>query len=397
MADRRPTVLVVDDYATYLRFAKDLLEPDFCIDTALTYEEALAKLRSPDIQYDVAILDIRLDDRNELDERGLELLKDIQTLGGYTQGIIWTGYETFQTMRTALRSLTAFDYLLKNPQESTLDVNLYVSVQKAAERAWQVKAFPSVPQRRKILLVEMQSLWLERIEESLRDSGYEIVAIPDYEKALDWLEKEYFRLVIVGIGAYGDLESEEAFYFLADLRERSPESDIVLLSPFDAAVSKIAQAIRQYGVLSVFPKSDPFDTDRFSEFITDTLAPSTQKYLIARLLGAQPDQSVKTGSRYQLEIQGVSALPKDAVYTSFPMSPAQSPVDLLARFHPYDMEVHSPLEHALQMIFDKDTSTVYFEFTILRPGRKELIVDFYVRPQLRWLRRISLVIQAESS
>lgn len=399
MTNGKPKVLVVDDYANLLRFAKDILEPDFLVDTALGFADALTKLHEQSPPYDVAILDIRLDDRNELDERGLELLKEIRELGGYTQGVIWTGYETYRTMRKALTSLGAFDYLLKRSPEGTdsLDVRLLAAVQRAAERAYRLKDFPSVPQPRKILIVEMQPQWLERVAESLADKGYEIMTASDCDSAIELLKREYFRLVVVGLGAFEGLKIDEAFNLMAEIRESSWESDIVLLSPFDAAVAQITHTIAQYGVLDVFPKKAPFDHDAFSRFISHTLAPVTQKFLTARLVGVQTDHFFTVGQRYGLQIQCLSRLPQSTIiYTSFPMSPAQSPLGLLARFQPYDMEVHSAPEQDLQVIFDQDTQPKNFEFTVLRPGPKELIVDFYVQPQLRWLRRISLPIEAKS-
>lgn len=399
MASGTPKVLVVDDYYRLQVFAKDILEPEFFVDTVGGYGEALTKLHDQTPPYDVAILDIRLNDKDELDEKGLELLEEIRKLGGYTQGIIWTGYETYRTMRKALKSLDAFDYLLKKSPDGldTLDLTLPAAVKRAAERAYRLKDYPSLPQPRKILVVEKQPEWLSKITEALSGKGYEIMTASDCDRASKMLESEYVRLVVVGVGTPEGLTMDDAVDFIADIRERSKESDIVLLSPFSPGVAQVTHTITQYGVLDVFPKQDPFDEEGFGELIVHSISPFTQKYLTAQLVATSVDQPLIVGKKYTLQVQCLSKLPGSSVqYASFAMSPAQSPLDLLVRFNPFDMEVHSASEQNIQVNFEQDVQSATYEFTILRSGKKELAVDFYAQPQLRWLRRISLPIEARS-
>jgi DNA-binding NtrC family response regulator len=393
---RKPTVLVVDDYENQLRFARDILEPDFDVDTASTYQEALEKLRNTRKgPYDVAVLDIRLNDSDETDERGLELLGEIENLGGYTQGIMWTGYQTFDTMRNALKNLSAFDYLLKKPKRDTgsLDVRLSKTVQEAAERARKLKGH-LVPYSKKILLVEPQSDWSKRILSSL-SVDYDVTLAENYADALKLLKCHSFRLVVVGFNAQEDWESQDAFDFLADAKDRSHNLDIILMSPFDVKINRFAQAINRHGVLDVFPKSEPFDGSRFGELIVHALSASTEKYIVAMLKGLERNQAFMTERRYELEIRATSTKPegKDIVYTSFPMSPAQEPLDLLVRLNSYDMDVYTASERNLEVEFEGDTDALSFEFSFVRSGEKNLTVDFYVLPQLRWLCDILIPIR----
>ena len=116
MAEKKAAVLIVDDQPNWLSLFSDLLEDEYDVTSASGHKEALAALdREP--PFHVAVVDIRLDDRDRDNEDGLRLIEEINRKGEPTKTIIVTGYPTFRTSRRAFRDLGALDYIEKYPED----------------------------------------------------------------------------------------------------------------------------------------------------------------------------------------------------------------------------------------------------------------------------------------
>lgn len=101
-----PKVLIIDDDQTILKvLAKVLLKKGYNVDTAVTAQEALEKIKAQ--SYDAALIDVRLQDVS-----GLDLLNDIQRLAPNMVKIMLTGYPSEEDRTTAL-ARGADDYLAK--------------------------------------------------------------------------------------------------------------------------------------------------------------------------------------------------------------------------------------------------------------------------------------------
>jgi two-component system response regulator GlrR len=102
----RLSVLIVDDDKAVLKvFGKILQKKGHKVDTAETGSEALKKIEAE--QYDMALIDVRLQDMN-----GLDLLNRIQTCAPNMTKIVLTGYPSDEDRATALER-GADEYLAK--------------------------------------------------------------------------------------------------------------------------------------------------------------------------------------------------------------------------------------------------------------------------------------------
>lgn len=110
-------ILVVDDLADWRQTLSGLLRDEgFSVITAANQEEALSALAAQ--RFDVAVLDVRLDETDEKNRDGLYLMHTIRKQSPYTSIIILTGYADKDMVREALQPdekghSPAFDFLEK--------------------------------------------------------------------------------------------------------------------------------------------------------------------------------------------------------------------------------------------------------------------------------------------
>lgn len=132
--ESKAMVLIVEDQPNWREIFSDLLADKYEIISVGSYNEALRALER-DPPFDVAVVDIRLDDKDQANEEGLCLIEQINNRGDPTNTIVVTGYPTIRTARKALRNLNAFDYIEKYPEDGTsFDVVGFLQiVSKAAE------------------------------------------------------------------------------------------------------------------------------------------------------------------------------------------------------------------------------------------------------------------------
>ena len=123
-ADKRPTVLVVDDKKNMLRLMTKVLGADARVLTANRGTRALQLLREHNV--DVVLCDLRMPDM-----QGTEVLKQCRTLSPRTEFILMTAYASVDTAVEALRR-GAYDYLTKPFEPETARAVVMRAVGRAA-------------------------------------------------------------------------------------------------------------------------------------------------------------------------------------------------------------------------------------------------------------------------
>jgi DNA-binding NtrC family response regulator len=104
--DKRPRILVVDDDETIRNTVKTILEDEgYAVDLVATGSDAI--LKTEQVAYNLALLDIRLPDME-----GIELLKLMKDTVPKTRKIIVTGYPSLQNAIAAINK-QADAYLVK--------------------------------------------------------------------------------------------------------------------------------------------------------------------------------------------------------------------------------------------------------------------------------------------
>jgi len=141
MADSQPSLLLVDDDATYReRLAKAIAARGYEVRTAAEAEAAivLAEAESPEF----AVLDLRMPG-----ESGLELLRRLRAIDPTTKVLMLTGYGSIATAMEAVR-LGALNYLTKpadvddilaafNPEAPVLESSTDLETPSLARVEWE--------------------------------------------------------------------------------------------------------------------------------------------------------------------------------------------------------------------------------------------------------------------
>ena len=101
MADKQPSVLVVDDLPDWRTTLRGLLEEEgYNVQVAGTLAEAQALLAAS--PFDLAVLDACLDNSDETNTDGITLAGEIKSHWPAAKVIIITGYETSETIQRVM-------------------------------------------------------------------------------------------------------------------------------------------------------------------------------------------------------------------------------------------------------------------------------------------------------
>ena len=126
MTNKRRKILVVDDLPDWRTTLSGLLvDEGYDVQVADSSNAAVALLEAD--HFDLALLDMRLDESDEDNTEGLDLAAEIKQHWPTTQVVIITGYGTTDTMRQAMepdaqgRRLVA-NYIPKTETEKLIQV-----------------------------------------------------------------------------------------------------------------------------------------------------------------------------------------------------------------------------------------------------------------------------------
>ena len=126
MADTRHKILVVDDLSDWRVTLGGLLEDEgYAVQVAGSSDAALKLLASD--HFDLALLDVRLDETDEGNTEGLDLASKIRQRWPTVKVVIITGYGTSDTMERAMAKdaqgrRLASDYIPKTDTEKLVEV-----------------------------------------------------------------------------------------------------------------------------------------------------------------------------------------------------------------------------------------------------------------------------------
>ena len=114
----RGKILIVEDYTDWRELLTGLLQREgYQVEAAATLQAARSYIdQTKDL--DLAILDIRLVETDEMNEDGMQLLAEIRERRGFTRVIMVTGHGTMESQRRAFREFHAFDFFRKEQFDS---------------------------------------------------------------------------------------------------------------------------------------------------------------------------------------------------------------------------------------------------------------------------------------
>ncbi len=119
MAERTYSILIVDDIADWRETIKGLLEDEgYIVEVAGSTMEAVEKLKK--MSFDLAMVDIRLDETDEWNIEGLDTLAQIiKNDYPHIKTIVLTGYATQRTLEQAMKPDASGERLVDYFMEKT--------------------------------------------------------------------------------------------------------------------------------------------------------------------------------------------------------------------------------------------------------------------------------------
>jgi len=126
MVNRQHRILVVDDLPDWRETLGGLLvDAGYHVLVADSYTSALGLLEAK--QFDLAVLDMRLDETDEANTSGLDLAAEIAHRWPAVMAVIITGYGTQDTMRQAMEPdvhghVLAADYIPKTQIDELVQI-----------------------------------------------------------------------------------------------------------------------------------------------------------------------------------------------------------------------------------------------------------------------------------
>jgi len=92
-------ILIIDDQVFYLKSLEVALKKKFTVGTAANYAEAMEKLKG---EFDAALIDIRLDEKDEANIDGLKILEWIRMNKPHISVFVMSAYREFSYAEQAL-------------------------------------------------------------------------------------------------------------------------------------------------------------------------------------------------------------------------------------------------------------------------------------------------------
>jgi two-component system nitrogen regulation response regulator NtrX len=114
----RGKILIVEDYADWRDLLSGLLQREGHDIEAVDSLPAAQAWLAENPNLDLAILDIRLVESDQVNEDGMRALAEIRESQPFAQVIMVTGHGTMESQRRAFREFQAFDFFRKEQFDS---------------------------------------------------------------------------------------------------------------------------------------------------------------------------------------------------------------------------------------------------------------------------------------
>jgi len=392
------SVLVIDDQENWRDLLCEILQEQFDVKRAYSYDTALNAIQEQSPPFHVVVTDLRLVDEKSGNEDGLKLAEYLNHRGDETKVIIITGYATIDSAKRAFSRLAAFDYLEKRPSEGQglnieeLRETVYQAAQQAESR--RISGFRDLNQN--ILVLEPDPVWRNRLKESLGDNGYHVYAAETDEDLLESILDTAGNYALILINE--SLSSEK---LLDSLHRSQDDARIVILTRKD--IDHILGVMQDYPVITAFNlHNDKFDAHAFREFIHRVLSEVATKYVTTQIqfedqLLQDLQQSpygceLEVGKTYSvsLSIQETAVRNATPIYLE-PLEEKRGRIRLHLFVHAPQMRLNPGAEGYwnIPMTMERPPR---FQFWITPQNEGENEITIEIDQNRRWLGRIKLHI-----
>jgi len=199
-ADRRNAVLILDDQENWGVFLSDILELEgsYKVDLVPDGASALKKLEDQNPPYHLIIVDISLDESDERNQDGLNLIPDLNRLSHNSNIMVVTGHPSIETVRRSFGELNAFDYLEKKPEGKSFDYKYFIKrANEAVVDAERKRADSFVRHSFRILVAALDDTLREGLVDVLKKENYDIERVKTADSLLSSISKANYNLIVL--------------------------------------------------------------------------------------------------------------------------------------------------------------------------------------------------------
>jgi DNA-binding NtrC family response regulator len=387
-----PSILVVDDQENWRQAAYELLYPEFAVKLANGHDEAIKLLETQSPPFHVIVADIRLVHGDPKNTQGLDVIARAQELGGYTTTIVWTAYAAAETMKRAFQELMVFDYVVKDPRDTSslrkrFDVGEFVSkVREAAKVATEKQS------QAKILVVDDDLTWQRRLSDLLEADGYTVECVSTHSETLDLVRERGHGLLVTELVLH-EKPTQYGLEFIEQLKGVCPRTQVIIIS--DAGNRSTARiAFSKLGVVDFLPKTidGGFDPREFIQSVRRVYRPSRDLFIVAEFRNSLPDQQLQIGRECIIALSGrrwVSS-PETAIPIWLPPYKSTIQIEAVIYVENGDVEI-TPMPSQIWTLPTRgDIPPLIFGLTPRFPGDYEIQIELY--GESGWWRRLERTI-----
>jgi len=256
----RKRVLIVDDTSDWRETLADLLSDDYMVLKASGYSEARSIIATK--QFDIAVLDIRLDDNDQFNVDGLKLLKEIKEKSSDTAVIMLTGYASMLLDQNIVLKYEADALCLKVPKGGKFDIDEFNNTVKRL----------IAKSRGRILIVDDTMDWRETLADVLSEN-HDVIMADTYSAAKSLIEIESFDIAILDVR----LEDEDQFNvdglkLLRLIKEQKPQVGVIILTGYTQSFRQ--EIVLQHQADAIYykvPIGGKFNVDDFTKMVGNLL------------------------------------------------------------------------------------------------------------------------------
>ncbi len=207
--------------------------------------------------YQLAVLDIALDPIMARNRDGLELTRQVTTLG--TPCVVLSGLEDDDLALQVKQIQRVLDFIPKASFRRDVFINLVRQI-----------GAPALVEAPHLLIVEDDARWRDIYEDVLSDEGYLLHSAISYGEARGWLQREEIALAIVDlhlISSAAPQDNRDGFWLLRAAQQRRIPTIVVsaLGAPHD-----IDRAYEEFNVFA-FVEKEGFDRREFRTMIAEAI------------------------------------------------------------------------------------------------------------------------------
>jgi CheY-like chemotaxis protein len=271
MAETRPKILVVDDLPDWrITLGGLLADEGYDVQVAGSSHGALELLEAD--RFDLAVLDMRLDETDEGDKEGLDLAAEIGNRWPSVKVVIITGYGTPKVMKRALEPDIRGRKLAVNYIPKTEAGDLVKIVQKALTQEGKLQSVRCAVNKGRVLVVDDQPDVRTTLSGFLSDEGYDVRLASSRVEALKMVDAERFNVAVLDVRLdEADEDNQDGLLLMREIREKDPTVAIIILTSYAGVTVREALQPDREGVAPAFGLLEKSEADQLPAYIDRAL------------------------------------------------------------------------------------------------------------------------------